>query len=185
MKLVGQLKHWQIFIFIGLPFLLMFFMPFLMFKTSMDFGLIMILMLVWMVSLLLYILLLGILLNSLAKFSKKPNVYLFTLLLLFSLFYSVFFVTQFMNFGAVDGNHSAVINGLFEYLVPMHLLAMFANFYGIRYNAKLLVSIEKGSIVTAKDYLGEFFMFWFIPIGIWAIQPRVNQLCEDIKASSK
>jgi hypothetical protein len=42
--------------------------------------------------------------------------------------------------------------------------------------AKNLVKAETGKRVTFYDYAGPFFLLWFFPIGVWFIQPRINQL---------
>jgi len=39
-----------------------------------------------------------------------------------------------------------------------------------------LVTLERRQPVTFFDYSGPFFLFWFFPIGVWFIQPRVNKL---------
>lgn len=62
------------------------------------------------------------------------------------------------------------------YVVFMHLLAMAAIFYALGFTAKQLVKVERGENVTFFSYSGPFFLFWFFPIGIWFIQPRVNYL---------
>ncbi|MDF1781507.1 MAG: hypothetical protein P1U67_09450 [Alcanivoracaceae bacterium] len=62
------------------------------------------------------------------------------------------------------------------YIVVMHLLAMASIFYSIGFTAKQLVKLEQGKEVSFSLYSGSFFLFWFFPIGIWFIQPKINQL---------
>ncbi|GAB3010902.1 hypothetical protein [Bowmanella dokdonensis] len=62
------------------------------------------------------------------------------------------------------------------YVIVMHLLAMAAIFYALGFTAKQLVKLEQGQDVSFFSYSGPFFLFWFFPIGIWFIQPKVNQL---------
>ena len=41
--------------------------------------------------------------------------------------------------------------------------------------AKLLVMVEKKSIVRFNDYIGTFFAAYVLLIGIWYLQPRINR----------
>ena len=58
----------------------------------------------------------------------------------------------------------------------MHLLAMAAIFYALGFTSKQLVKLEQRENVSFFNYSGPFFLFWFFPIGIWFIQPKVNKL---------
>lgn len=59
-------------------------------------------------------------------------------------------------------------------------LPFFYVFYAIlhffAFPAKTLKSIELGRKVTFGEYLGDFFLFLFLPFGIWFLQPRINQI---------
>jgi hypothetical protein len=86
--------------------------------------------------------------------------------LIYSLVYLVFSGQFFTN---PDG-------GLPGYIVIMHLLAMAAIFYSLGFTSKQLTKLEQGKNVSFYNYSGPFFLFWFFPIGIWFIQPKVNEL---------
>lgn len=69
--------------------------------------------------------------------------------------------------------------GLEEFIgiiILLHFLSIFCIFYGIRFAAKTIKSIELGRPVSFGDYAGEFFLIWFSIIGYWIIQPRLNRL---------
>lgn len=68
------------------------------------------------------------------------------------------------------------------YIVLMHLLAMASIFYALGFTAKQLAKLEQGKNVSFFSYSGPFFLFWFFPIGIWFIQPKVNQLLSGSNA---
>lgn len=59
---------------------------------------------------------------------------------------------------------------------PMHLGSMLAIFYALVFTANRLTTLERNQRVTFFDYAGPFFLFWFFPLGVWFIQPRVNRL---------
>ena len=78
-----------------------------------------------------------------------------------------------------------VINGKFfsgthgqppSYIFLFHLGAMAAIFYSLGFTAKQLAKLEQQQKVSFFSYSGPFFLFWFFPIGVWFIQPKVNQL---------
>lgn len=68
---------------------------------------------------------------------------------------------------------------IFAFIAPLHLFSMFCMFYCGYFNAKALKAVETKKPVTFSDYVGEFFLIWFFPIGIWIIQPRINKIFED------
>jgi len=67
-------------------------------------------------------------------------------------------------------------NGWF--LMPLHFAAMFSTLYAMIFAAKRLKSAELDREAKISDYLGDFFLVWFFPIGIWILQPRIHKLIE-------
>ncbi len=61
-------------------------------------------------------------------------------------------------------------------ILPLHLFSMFCIFYSMYFVAKTIKTAELQRIVGFGDFAGEFFLLWFYFIGIWIIQPKVNQL---------
>lgn len=61
-------------------------------------------------------------------------------------------------------------------IVPLHLFSMAGIFYSIFFVAKTLKSVELQRPATFSDCIGEFFLLWFFPVGVWVIQPRINRL---------
>jgi len=45
--------------------------------------------------------------------------------------------------------------------------------------AKTVKSGELNRRARFSDYIGEFFLLWFWPLGIWFIQPKVNKLVDS------
>jgi hypothetical protein len=66
--------------------------------------------------------------------------------------------------------------GIPALMVPMHLGSMVGIFYALLFTANRLTTLERKQRVSFFDYAGPFFLFWFFPLGIWFIQPRVNRL---------
>ncbi len=60
----------------------------------------------------------------------------------------------------------------------LHLFSMFCLFHTFYFVAKTIRAAELQRNVTFSDFTGDFFLTWFFPIGIWFLQPRINQLVE-------
>lgn len=65
---------------------------------------------------------------------------------------------------------------IFAVVLPLHLFSMFCIFYCLYFVAKTFKTVELQRKVTFSDFAGEFFMIWFYPIGIWIIQPKINEM---------
>jgi len=60
--------------------------------------------------------------------------------------------------------------------IPMHLLAMFCILYADNFVAKALKTVNLRRPMIMHEYGKEFLLLFLIPLGIWFIQPRINQL---------
>lgn len=61
-------------------------------------------------------------------------------------------------------------------MLCMHLFSAFCIIYTWYFTVKTLRSAEMQKEAHFSDYIGEFFMIWFFPVGIWFLQPRINAL---------
>jgi len=68
---------------------------------------------------------------------------------------------------------------IFLIIMPLHLFAMFCMLYSIYFTAKTLKTAELQRIAHSSDYIGEFFLIWIFPIGVWFIQPRINKIVQQ------
>jgi ABC-type multidrug transport system fused ATPase/permease subunit len=73
----------------------------------------------------------------------------------------------------------AFIFGSMAIIFPLHLFAMFCMFYCLYFVAKTFKTVELQRATAFSDFAGEFFMFWFYPVGIWIIQPKINKMVEN------
>ena len=60
----------------------------------------------------------------------------------------------------------------------LNIVSTFGIFYTMYFAAKTLKTVELQREVSFRDFVSEFFMFWFFPIGIWILQPRINDIIE-------
>lgn len=68
---------------------------------------------------------------------------------------------------------------LFLIIMPLHFFAMFCMLYCLYFAAKTIRTVELKRIVHSSDYIGEFFLIWLFPIGVWFIQPRINKIVKQ------
>ncbi len=66
-----------------------------------------------------------------------------------------------------------------RFTIAAHFLAMICMLYTLSFVAKCLVTKNRGEAVVFRDYTMQFFLLFFAPVGIWLIQPRINQLYAD------
>ena len=63
-------------------------------------------------------------------------------------------------------------------MVLLHFFSIFCIIYVLYFIAKTLKSVELQREAHFSDYIGEFFLMWFFPVGIWFIQPRINKIVQ-------
>jgi hypothetical protein len=61
-------------------------------------------------------------------------------------------------------------------VLPLHLFAMYCMFYIFYFVARSLATVNKGKEVFFSDYAKPLILLLLYPIGVWRIQPRINQL---------
>ena len=105
----------------------------------------------------------------------KMKVTKFKFFFFLPLIYIVFFMYSFNN--AFMGNW--VDLGFFAIIFPLHLFSMFCIFYTIYFVAKTFKTVELQRATKFSDFAGEFFLVWFFPIGVWILQPKINQMVKE------
>ncbi|WP_194778309.1 hypothetical protein [Pararhodonellum marinum] len=61
----------------------------------------------------------------------------------------------------------------------------YAFLYSIAFPAKTLKSIELGKKASFAEYFADFFLIFFLPIGIWFLQPRINRVIKSGQLANK
>jgi len=67
----------------------------------------------------------------------------------------------------------------FLIIFPLHIFSMFCIFYCLYFVAKTLKTVELQRETSFSDFVGEFFLAWFFPIGVWILQPKINKLMQQ------
>jgi len=60
------------------------------------------------------------------------------------------------------------------FLIPFQLYGVYSFFYSLYFVSRSLVIAEEQKKVRGDRYLGTLFLFWFAPIGIWFLNPRIK-----------
>ncbi|WP_191858943.1 hypothetical protein [Hanstruepera ponticola] len=116
--------------------------------------------------------------NDINMKTKKFKIFFF-IPLIYILFFLTIIGTTF--YGISSGNNAVggIVGKMLFIVIPMHLFSMFCMFYLLYFVSKTIKTTELERNVTFSDFIGEFFMIWFFPIGIWFIQPRLNKIVNE------
>ncbi|MEG9329206.1 hypothetical protein V6B16_14780 [Salinimicrobium catena] len=109
---------------------------------------------------------------------KKFKVFFF-IPLFYILFIFILIGTTFFGISTGSNAVGGTVGKMLIFIIPMHLFSMFCMFYLLYFVSKTIKTTELERPVTFSDFIGEFFMIWFFPIGIWFIQPRLNKIVSE------
>ena len=173
MRKILLLKHWQIFlIFFLFPVLprLLFFAkvvsvsnPKILFALSSAAG--GMIYLFWVYAI-------GIILYSLKRQQVNLRSVRFQVSIVFMLLYFPCFVVLFSIYRPEEIFESSWAGLLFI----LHLSAIICMIYCAYFIAKLINTIEQNKNVRDSQIIVDIFLIMFFPVGIWIIQPRLNNI---------
>lgn len=63
-----------------------------------------------------------------------------------------------------------------EWKVLLDLISQGTYLYMVWYISKSLKTVELGKEAQFSEYISTLFLLWFVPLGIWFIQPRINKI---------
>ncbi len=98
----------------------------------------------------------------------------FKVALIIPLLYFVFAAVYFV-FSLKD---NYIDPSFFNVMTPFHIVSMVCLFYCMYFTARTYKTVRLQKHVTFEGCMGEFFMIWFFPFGIWVLQPKINKLPE-------
>jgi hypothetical protein len=114
----------------------------------------------------------GSFLYSLVKPGLRPRIYFFCAAVTYTTVYLLAALPLFLKVN--DNTWKAIV-------IPLHLLAMLCLIYVFYFVAKSLVLTNKRKDVTLGDYAWSLVLLWASFLGVWMIQPRINQLYAERK----
>ena len=110
------------------------------------------------------------------------KIFFFIPVVYFSLF--VLFISWMMSQMGIMFNENStppnfpVFIGVFILIIPLHLFSAFCLLYCIYFVAKTFKTVELQREVSFSDFIAEFFLVWFFPVGVWLLQPKINKFIE-------
>lgn len=111
---------------------------------------------------------------------KKYKIFFFTPLFYIS-FLLIYIGTSLFVGLSNDSTIDGIIGILMFVIIPLHLFSMFCMFYQLYFISKTIKMVVLKRPVIFSDFLGEFFMVWFLPLGIWVLQPKINEIVNGAK----
>ncbi|AEA44494.1 hypothetical protein [Fluviicola taffensis] len=110
--------------------------------------------------------------NRIKAFTIIPAIYMCVIL---PLFISMSFKNSINpNPGEVAG---LVLFGIIVFF--LHMFSMFCIMHTLFFVAKTIKIAEHQKNLPFWKFIGEFFLIWFFPVGVWFIQPRINKLIDS------
>ena len=102
--------------------------------------------------------------------------------LIFNTLVFAFIGIMFPYFTTTIGFFNSSLIGIIFFIHAFTTLCMFYSFY---FMAKTIKTAELQREVSFGDFVGEFFLVWFYPIGIWFVQPTINDLIKEEEVESE
>ena len=161
-----KLRHWELFLMLALPTVmtLMFGIPLKPLVVA-SIGLFMLLVLfLWMFSI-------GNWSNRRLPEARRLNPLPFAAGLVVPIVYLVMYIFLYIP-QLADGAPARPP----LWLLPMHMLSLAGIFYGIWYTARQLKSLQENEEADFLIFSSTFFLLFIFPLGVWLIQPGVNEL---------
>ena len=115
-------------------------------------------------------------LSNVVKMNLIKFKWIFFILITYMLLFYVF--VYFVFFKSVSNGIEPNF-GIFAAIIPLYLFPIFCFLYCICFIAKSLKAVELQRPVALSDYVWEFLLFLFFPIGVWLIQPRINKIFSE------
>jgi len=181
MEIFLKAKHWQIFLLIiGIPLLIEVLDSFIVISGSGEAftfrAVLRFLLIIPFLTFYFWLYSVGYLLNERIRNHLSTRTGRFALSVGTSAF-SLFFLSIFAFFIwddweqlMIDSDLTYIAFGIVVFLAIATLLM------ALSFVAKTLVRAERNADVKSSDFYGEFVMLLFFPIGIWILQPRINEV---------
>jgi hypothetical protein len=168
-KIFLKIKAWQLFILVFLPMLAPMFLSPMSSNHEVAFG---VTTFIWMLVLVGWMYSVGAEANQRLPETLRKNMAIYRLGYGVTIFYCLLLL--FVGFPPTEQSVDGQVT-MPAWFVPLHLASMFGMFYGLWFTAKQFMTHQKGESVSFFEYSGPFFLFWFAPIGVWFLQPKINR----------
>lgn len=121
--------------------------------------------------------------NSILPEELKVNLKYFNILVFVPGIVTLFIIAAvYILFNSLDFDSPEIPDniGLIVFIIILsvvgYFLMLFSIFYSFVFAAHAYKTAVLNKKVTFSDYVGEFFCLWFSFVGIWIMQPKINQI---------
>jgi len=171
-----KLRHWELFLMLVLPTVLCWLwrVPFSPLVVASIGLFLLIVLFAWMLSV-------GVWCNSRLPESRRSNTAPFIAALivplLYLLMYIFFYLPELQEGGPPEKPPL--------WLLPMHMLSLLSVFYAFWFTASKYKSLAENEDADFLIFSSTFFLLFIFPLGVWIIQPSVNQLYHRLTSSAE
>ncbi len=171
-----RLRHWELFLMLVLPTLLcfMFGIPFRGIVIASIALFLMIVLFAWMFSI-------GAWSNAHLPAERQRGLLLYGIGLVLPIVYLLLYIILVMP--VLESNTPPSQPPV--WILPMHMLSMAGVFYGIWFTAKQFKSLQENEDANFLIFSSMFFLLFIFPLGVWIIQPSVNELYAKLDPASQ
>ena len=162
MKIFLKLKHWKMFLIWVLGSIQMqIFM-----KTE-----------IWFISFIIYFGLIFGWIYSIGKVLNEKNAEILKRLNIWSIIYLISIIPFILNFHNLEMGNFEEMNKLIS--IPAGIIAFISILNVVLISSKSLKQTEKHKELTFSNYAKEFFLILYLVIGIWILQPKLNEILKE------
>jgi len=81
--------------------------------------------------------------------------------------------------GDMTFNSFENISNMISYIAPFQLICIGCVLYCFFFVAKTIKTAELKKAIDSRDYILEIILIWFFFVGVWILQPIINELVEE------
>ena len=162
-----KLRHWELFLMLVLPTALcwMWRVPFQPLVVASIGLFLLIVLFAWMGSV-------GIWCNARLPQARRSNVAVFAASMIVPLVYALLYIFVYLPQLQAGGPPEKPP----LWLLPMHMISMVSIFYVFWFTASKYKSLLENEDADFLIFSSTFFLMFIFPLGVWIIQPSVNEL---------
>ena len=162
-----KLRHWELFLMLALPTAMCFLfkVPFAPLVIAAIGLFLMLVLFGWMFSV-------GAWCNSKLPEDRKSGVILYAIAFLLPIVYLLLYIMLVLPQLGPDNPRL----GPPIWMLPMHMFSLAGIFYAFWFTARKYKSLLENQDADFLIFSSTFFLLFIFPIGIWIIQPSVNEL---------
>lgn len=170
-----KLRHWELFLMLMLPTALCWLwrVPFNPLVVASIGLFLMIVLFLWMLSV-------GVWCNARLPEKRQSNLAPFIVALTIPLAYVLMYILLYLPQLQASGPPEQPP----LWLLPMHMLSMLCVFYAFWFTSSKFKSLLENEDADFMIFSSTFFLLFIFPLGVWIIQPSVNQLYHRLSISA-